>query len=410
MSRRDPYLDVLRAGSLFVVVLWHWCATILTWSPDGPHATSPLATTPGLWLGTWVLQVMPVFFYVGGYLHASRYRRGFIQRRVAGLLGATVPLLAAWALIGGLLTVMGGGAWAAGTVTFALSPLWFLAVYLLLVLLLPGWLWLHRRLGLAALPLLAGLAAVVDVVRLGLGVPWIGWLNMVLVWGFAHQAGFHHDRLLQAPRRVGYWLVAGGVAGLLGLLAVGYPGSMVGVPGERFSNMSPPTVAIVALTTLQLGLVRLGYPAVPRLLAGPVRRRVLAAASRYGMPIFLLHLTGYLLAQAIGWPLGALALAAMVVAVSRWDGRPSRPTTPGTGWPGAARRVRMAGWSGGSERSGRGGQAWRDDLARCGGAGAAHRWYAPGGARGHTRPDGDGGTDHRSWPGDPAAHVRDRHG
>ncbi len=121
--RRDPYLDALRAGSLAVVVLWHWLGTQLIWRPDGPHATSPLASVPGLWLGTWLLQVMPVFFYVGGCLHRRSYRPRYVPRRALGLLRATAPLLVGWAAVGGLLAVAGGGAWAAGTVTLAHSGL-----------------------------------------------------------------------------------------------------------------------------------------------------------------------------------------------------------------------------------------------------------------------------------------------
>lgn len=63
-----------------------------------------------------------------------------------------------------------------GTVKLALSPLWFLVVYLLLVTLLPPARWLDRRLGWTVLPVLAGVAIAVDVARLGFGVPWIGWL------------------------------------------------------------------------------------------------------------------------------------------------------------------------------------------------------------------------------------------
>jgi hypothetical protein len=245
---------------------------------------------------------MPVFFYVGGHLHRRSYRPGYLRYRLVGLVAVAAPLLVAWVVVGGILAAVGGSDWADGVVLFALSPLWFLAVYLGLVALLPLSLRLHERLGLAALPLLAGLAAVVDAVRLGLGVGWFGWLNLVFVWGLAHQAGFHHDALLRAPRRIGYALVGAGTAGLCGLLALGYPGSMVGVPGDKWSNMSPPTVAIVALMTLQIGLVRLGCPALPRLLSGPVAGRVLGVANRVGMPLFLLHMSGYLLAQAIGWP------------------------------------------------------------------------------------------------------------
>jgi hypothetical protein len=250
-----------------------------------------------------------------------------------GRMRAAAPLLAGAALVGALLAAVGGGAWALGTVTFALSPLWFLGVYLALVVLLPGWLWLRRRLGSGALVLLAGLAAVVDAVRLGAGVGWFGWVNLLVVWGLAHQAGLHHEELVRAPRRVGYGLVAAGLGALCGLLALGYPGSLVGVPGERWSNMSPPTFAIVALTAVQAGLIRLGHESANRLLASPTAGLVLAVTNRYGLPVCLFHLTGYLLAQAVGWPLAALALVGLLagggaapatrtgVAPARFNGR-----------------------------------------------------------------------------------------
>jgi hypothetical protein len=316
--KRDPYLDALRAGCLTVVVLWHTLATRLTWAADGPHAGSPLESVPGLWLGTWVLQVMPVFFYVGGCLHArSASRPGYVRRRLAGLARIAAAPLGGAALVGALLAAVGGTAWATGTVTLALSPLWFLAVYVLLVALLPAWLWLHRRYGLGALVGLAGAAVLVDVVRLGVGVDRVGWANLVLVWGLAHQAGFHHERLLRAPRRVGYALVGGGLAALCGLLALGYPGSLVGVPGDKWSNMSPPSVAIVALTAVQVGLIRLAHPAAARWLARPAAAPVLAAANRYGLPVYLFHMTAYLLAQAAGWPAALLVSAGLLAGYGR---------------------------------------------------------------------------------------------
>jgi Acyltransferase family len=314
--RRDPYLDALRAGSLLVVVLWHCVATRLTWTSTGPHATSPLESVPGLWLGTWVLQVMPIFFYVGGYLHHRSWRPGFVQRRVGGLLRATAPLLGGWAVAAGVMVTVGGVDWTTSTVKLALSPLWFLVVYLLLVGLLPLARWLDRRLGWTVLPLLAGVAIAVDVARLGFGVPWIGWLNLAVVWGLAHQAGFHHDTFMRAPRWTGFALVAAGVIGLTALLAIGYPGSMVGVPGDKWSNMSPPTVAIVALTMLQIGLIRLGHPAASRLLGRPVASRALSIANRFAMPVFLFHMSAFLLAQAIGWPATAIAVVIAAAATA----------------------------------------------------------------------------------------------
>jgi hypothetical protein len=309
---RDYYLDALRAGSLLVVVLWHLLATTLTWTADGPHATNPIGSVPGLWLGTWLLQVMPVFFYIGGCLHARSWRPGYVRYRLVGLFAQAAPLLLAWAFVGGVLAMAAGPDFADGTVIFALSPLWFLAVYVMLVATLPLWLRLHKRLGLSALPLLAGAAAAVDLLRFGLGVGWLGWINLVLVWGLAHQAGFHHDALIRAPRPTGYALVGAGLTVLCGLLALGYPGSMVGVPGEKWSNMSPPTVAIVALTAVQVGLIRLGYPALPNLLRRRPAVRVLRLANRYGMPVFLLHMSVMLFAQAAGWLLTGVILIGVI--------------------------------------------------------------------------------------------------
>jgi hypothetical protein len=46
-----------------------------------------------------------------------------------------------------------------------------------------------------------------------------------------------------------------GLFALFGLVASGlYPGSMVGVPGDKFSNMAPPTLCIVALVAFQAGV------------------------------------------------------------------------------------------------------------------------------------------------------------
>src|SRR5947209_4074268 len=69
LEERDQYVDFLRGFSLVVVVIWHWAFTIIRWRADGPHATSPLGFTSQLWIFTWLLQVLPLFFYIGGYVH-----------------------------------------------------------------------------------------------------------------------------------------------------------------------------------------------------------------------------------------------------------------------------------------------------------------------------------------------------
>jgi hypothetical protein len=66
-ATRDRVVDFLRATSICVVVLWHWSLSITHW--DGDYALvmpNPIGYVPGKWAATWVLQVMPVFFFVGG--------------------------------------------------------------------------------------------------------------------------------------------------------------------------------------------------------------------------------------------------------------------------------------------------------------------------------------------------------
>jgi hypothetical protein len=112
---RDPFVDALRAGSLLVVVVWHWAFSYLVWKADGPHSSNPIGTTTGLWLLTWVFQVMPVFFWVGGYAHRltweSVQRSGggygaFVRRRLGRLLAPAAVLVALAAVVRVVLVVL----------------------------------------------------------------------------------------------------------------------------------------------------------------------------------------------------------------------------------------------------------------------------------------------------------------
>lgn len=331
-TRRDGYLDALRGGSLLVVVLWHWGLTMLVWRHDAPHATNPLAYTSGLWIFTWVLQVMPLFFFVGGAVHLASWRRaeargeqlgGYVRRRLGQLAVPGLAVLLLWMVIAAGLATRYGATPALGAAKLVLSPLWFLAVYLLLVALLPVALWLHHQLGVRALLLLAGLAAATDLVRVGLELPQVGWLNLVFVWGLAHQAGLHWEQLVTASRAVAVWCVAGGLAGLTALVVVAdYPGSMVGVPGDRWSNMAPPTLAIVALLAVQAGLVALLRPTAERLLSRARWQAAVGVLSRYALGLFLLHTTGMAAYRSGLWVASSGGLDVTPPDLSWWLWRP----------------------------------------------------------------------------------------
>ncbi len=310
-SRRNPYVDWLRAFSLIVVVLWHWVFTIVRWHPDGPHATSPLQFTKGFWIFTWLLQVMPLFFYIGGHVHLLSWQRAqergigigaFVLRRLRQLAVPAALLLGTWVVLGALASWYFNWHWVGRAVRLVISPLWFLGVYLGLIALLPVALSLHRRFGPLVLVWLAGAAMAVDVLRFHYHLPGVGWLNMVLVWGLAHQAGFFYQKVVDAGRPVDWSLLWGGLFGLIGLVFSGlYPGSMVGVPGERFSNMAPPTFLMVWLLLFQIGVVEVLRPRMEILLERPRWQRANDVINRFALPLFLFHMTGMAVSRFIVW-------------------------------------------------------------------------------------------------------------
>ncbi len=328
---RDDYIDFLRAFSLLVVVAWHWVFTIVIWKDDGPHATNPIGFTSGLWAVTWLLQVMPLFFYVGGYSHLVAWRRaqargehlrGFVVRRMRGLAVPALALLGVWTALGVALGAIFNLQWIGRAVLLVVSPLWFMGVYLMLIALLPVFLWLHERWDTVVLVFLAAIAGAVDILRFRYGYEWLGIVNMIAVWALCHQLGFFYERLVHAARRVDWTLLWAGLAALAGLVGSGlYPGSMVGVPGET-SNMAPPTLSIVALVAFQAGLAEVLRPRISARLQRPRWALANDTINRFSMPVFLFHTTGMALHRAVRYALAGNRNEAREPTVGWWLYRP----------------------------------------------------------------------------------------
>ncbi|CAB4566789.1 MAG: acyltransferase family protein [Actinobacteria bacterium] len=323
---RNTYVDFLRAVSLIVVVLWHWAFTIVIWEDDGPHATNPIGFTTGLWLATWLLQVMPLFFYIGGYAHLTSWTRAqargvsiwsFTGRRLRQLAVPALSLFAVWLVLGSVLGAVFDLTWVGRAVFLVVSPLWFIAIYLVLVALLPIAIRLHQRFDSIVIVFLAGAALAVDIARFRYDLEWLGMANMLFVWGLCHQLGFFYDRIVALHRRIDWTLLWAGLFGLAGLVFSGlYPGSMVGVPGER-SNMAPPSICIVALVAFQAGVVEIIRPAMQRRLARARWQRANELVNRFSMPLFLFHTTGMALHRAVRYAIA---------------GERNEPTSPDLWW------------------------------------------------------------------------------
>lgn len=70
---RDRVADAARAASIVVVVVWHWSLSINHRDGAGRLVNlNPIEDVPAGWSLTWFLQVMTVFFVVGGFANRSR--------------------------------------------------------------------------------------------------------------------------------------------------------------------------------------------------------------------------------------------------------------------------------------------------------------------------------------------------
>ncbi len=322
-ATRDRYVDFLRAFSIVAVVFGHWFIGI-NYRQDGIVGThSAIGVTPGLWIVTWFLMVMPVFFFVGGFsnmvtLQAYR-RRGdstasFLRSRAWRLLKPSLVFIGVWTVIqlvlhftdtGGRAGFLRGMRPPGATVPF--GPLWFLAVYLGVILLSPVMVRLHERFRWGVpVALLVGIVAV-DVVAFGFGVTWVRLLNGAFVWLLPHQLGFFYadGTLKRWPKRAYVAVAAAGLASLVVLTNIGvYPRSMLGTDVERVSNVNPPTVCIAAVSLWMLGVALLLRGPLTRWLRRPKPWMVTIYLNSIIMTLFLWHMTAYLLAMLVLMPLG----------------------------------------------------------------------------------------------------------
>ncbi len=145
---RDRFIDAVRAASLLIVVLGHWLmATVVV--QDGRLAgANALTSVPELQLGTWLLQVMPLFFIAGGFSNITVWRslrrRGagypeYLHGRLVRLLRPTLGFVLFWHLALPAAAALGTSQDRIDIIGLLLGqPLWFLGVYVALTALAPA--------------------------------------------------------------------------------------------------------------------------------------------------------------------------------------------------------------------------------------------------------------------------------
>ncbi|MFB7946011.1 acyltransferase [Kitasatospora phosalacinea] len=319
-ATRDRALDGLRAVALLSVPVGHWL--LGGFSSDGGvlHNASPLGALPFMAPLSWLLQMLGVFFLVGGRASALSLRRAadrgvpageWLRGRVLRLVRPVLGVAAVWAALVPLLRALGvpDGTVRTGAVLMV-QPLWYIAMYLVLTALTPLCVKFDARAGGWGAAWLMAAVAAVDFLRYG---PWggalpdrLGLLNLLPGWLFAYQLGvdWAHGRLTRAGAKL---LALGGAALFAVLLLVfHYPASMVGVPGAARTNSHPPSLLVLALASAQGGAAVLLKDRLGRALRRPLLWLPVVVVNLGAMTVFCWHQSAMFLTALAGSRLGAL--------------------------------------------------------------------------------------------------------
>jgi len=293
---RDTGIDLLRAVCVVGVVLLHAIMVGVTVVDGAPVFVNASEGTRWIVPVSWLLQVMPLFFIIGGFAGLLAYRRqrdrgasasAFIAGRVHRLLRPAVVTIGAVGIALGVLSAVGVPAELIVIAGFRYGqPLWFLAVFLLCQALLPALARAHESMPKTTLGALALAAVLVDTVRAQTGLEGVGFVNLAFVWLALQQIGFFLadgtlDRLSGRTRALG------GAAALIALVC-----SFVGGvhSPDLIANINPPTTALLLVGIVHLSAVSLLGDRIRAISRRPAVATFSSFVNRRTMTIYLWHM------------------------------------------------------------------------------------------------------------------------
>ncbi|WP_322857573.1 acyltransferase family protein [Mycobacterium shigaense] len=297
---RDRAIDVIRIVSLVGVVTGH---TVMAISIIRNHVLvweNLLTVSPIFRAMTWLLQIMPLFFFAGAAACVSSWRPGanwggWLMNRCTRLFRPVFYYLAFWAF--GL------------TALYPLLPqhiyepvagvsvqlLWFLGAYVLVLAAMPA---LSRittpgRLAVGVLAVY-GAIAVVDAARLHwhAAAP-LGCLNLA-VWLIPAMFGVAYRRQLLTARTALITAVTLFVVDVALVRWGPYELSMVGTGDRHLSNTSPPSLLLAGHAIMLSALAILAAPAIARWAQRPRVWWWAAVGNSGAMTLYLWHMPALL--------------------------------------------------------------------------------------------------------------------
>ncbi len=331
---RNRYVDFLRALSICAVVCGHWVVAAPYAVGGGVTVENMLEYQPWTQWLTWVFQVMAVFFIVGGYSNGISWNAAlrdgksygdWLRGRLQRLIGPMLPLLVVWIFLGAVGHQFGVTVETIKVASqMALIPIWFLAVYVMVVVVVPITFAAWQRFGIWSFVALAMAVVLDDTLYFAADLRVVGWFNYGFIWLAVHQFGYAwRDGQISGPAKALPWAL-GGLALLVGLVTIGpHPLSLVSVPGEDVSNSLPPKLPLLALGIAQGGLLLSIEGPLRRWLARPAPWTGTVLVNGMIMTVFLWHLTASTLMVGAAWLLNGVGLEAEPGSGVWWLLRPA---------------------------------------------------------------------------------------
>ncbi len=293
---RDTGIDFVRALCVIGVVLLHAIMVGVTVTDAGPVFANASEGSGWITPLSWVLQVMPLFFVIGGFSGLIAYRRlrarggsarSFVAARLHRLLRPAVVTIGVVALALAALTVLGVPADLLAIAGFRYGqPLWFLAVFLMCQALLPALTAAHERAPFLTIGLLVSAAIAVDGLRAIVGVDALGFLNLAFVWMALQQLGFFlaDGRIDALSRRT---RAAAGLLAL-GVLILTFVTGMYSP--DLIANINPPTAALLLVGVVHTSALSLARDRLERISRLPAPAAFTAFVTPRTMSIYLWHM------------------------------------------------------------------------------------------------------------------------
>jgi hypothetical protein len=311
------YLGFLRILSLTGIVL---AESIMALAFSGP------ANPAWLWPLTWVLQLVPLFFFTGGAANLLAWRAadgysGYLTSRIGWLIRPVLAFIVAWLVVPLSLELLKAPEAAiAAFGRIVLQPLWLLGLYLLVVAALPAMHRLHRRAPVATPLLLLAITVAIALGGRGSVAAHAGGIVIALLF---QQLAFHYadGRLWRIPRPA---LIASAAVALLGLIELttvgGYAKLLIAEPTE-YASFAPSLLGMLLIGLIQVCLVALPRERGIRAVARGGLARGVAVVRAAPVSTYLFYLCAMLLLSAL---ITAARSAGLPASGADWLAQPRR--------------------------------------------------------------------------------------